>query len=558
MDTPHQEFSDTGYELMLAGYPGGALVVDGNASVLHSNAKGGGLAALLEHGAAPQISAMVAGCRSTGEIVSQPVSLQSSQGEIVIEVTILPAQDLGKFIVISRDLTMERNLRTALVESRQRYKDLVEVSSDFSWEVDEHGNFSFVTPRGAIGYDADELIDKPAVNFVLDPDFFSPLPFVSKRSIENIEIWMQRKDNKTACMVLSAVPLIANEGGEKVWKGTRGICRDVTLDRENESALARARHREQLLNYIVSTIRDELDPTNMLSAAAAATGQALSVAGCMIFRKSASEGFVRAAEYGNAGDVAILADELSCLDRELPVNSFELGEWNVLAAATSYRQSVNGAITIWKAKSSDDWDDDHRIMISDIANQLGIANEQIANHERIVALSRTDSMTGLLNRRAFFGEEIPRRVTRLMKNNQTAALMYIDMDNFKLVNDVNGHQAGDDAILMLRDMLKEFSRPGDAVARLGGDEFALWMDGISPEVTINRAEQLLARSKCMAEYSGSPEKPLGISVGIAIFDPACAESMDSLVSRADAAMYDVKNSGKGGYSIAPSPEKDSA
>ena len=131
---------------------------------------------------------------------------------------------------------------------------------------------------------------------------------------------------------------------------------------------------------------------------------------------------------------------------------------------------------MWKPAKSEAWDDDHRLMLTDVANQLGIANEQIANHERIVALSRTDSMTGLLNRRAFYEEELPRRISRLERANQTASMFYVDMDNFKRVNDVHGHQAGDEAILFLRDMLINFSRPGDLIARLGGDEFAMWLD----------------------------------------------------------------------------------
>ena len=87
---------------------------------------------------------------------------------------------------------------------------------------------------------------------------------------------MRRKDGSTACMILSCVPLIAKDGE---WRGARGVARDVTRDREREAALTRARNREQLLNYIVSTIRDELEPHNMLEAAATATARALVAAG---------------------------------------------------------------------------------------------------------------------------------------------------------------------------------------------------------------------------------------------------------------------------------------
>ena len=194
---------------------------------------------------------------------------------------------------------------------------------------------------------------------------------------------------------------------------------------------------------------------------------------------------------------------------------------------------------------------DHLILIADIANQLGIANEQVTNHERIVALSRTDSMTGLLNRRAFFEEELPRRVARLERSRQSAALFYVDMDNFKRVNDAHGHQVGDDAIMFLRDMLMDFSRPGDVIARLGGDEFAMWLDGISADVTESRAHDLIEKSRAMDQFSGDADHPLGISVGIALFDPDTGESLDDLVARADSAMYAIKNAGKGGYYMAP-------
>ena len=195
------------------------------------------------------------------------------------------------------------------------------------------------------------------------------------------------------------------------------------------------------------------------------------------------------------------------------------------------------------------WENDHLILISDIANQLGIANEQISNHERIVALSRTDSMIGLLNRRAFYEEDLPRRISRLERTRETAALFFVDMDNFKLVNDIHGHQAGDDAILFLRDLLMEMSRPGDVIARLGGDEFAMWLDGISPEVSEKRASRLIEASETLRQFSGNDEMPLGISVGVAIFDPEKKESLDSVMARADAAMYTVKNASKGGYNM---------
>ncbi len=541
-------------EKLLAGYPGAALLVADDGSILHSNAKAAGLEALIQHDAAPEIINLIEEARTNGSVAAGSVSLNSAKGEIVLEITVVPGLgEAGEMVVMARDMTMERNLRTALVESRQRYKDLVEVSSDFSWEVNPEGEFVFVSPRGALGFKAEELINKKTEDFVISPEEFSPLPFVSERPLDNVEIWMNHKDGSTACVILSCVPLMSEEDGKQLWKGTRGVCRNVTEERENESALARARRREQHLNYIVSTIRDELEPHNMLNAAAAATARALGVAGCRIYRRGDENKFMIAAEHGNTKGLDNLDAQFAPLESGDHAAEITIGKWQVLATATNYRQRVNGALSIWKAAGDDGWEDDHQLLISDIANQLGIANEQISNHERIVALSRTDSMTGLLNRRAFYEEELPRRVNRLERNREKAALFYIDLDNFKQVNDIRGHQAGDDALLFLRDLLMEMSRPGDVIARLGGDEFAMWLDGISEEVTEDRAARLIKASKKMRKFSGDDDHPLGISVGVAMFDPDIDESLDDLMARADAAMYEVKNKGKGNYHMADPP-----
>lgn len=542
-------------EQLLAGYGGAAALTAADGEILATNAKGAALGALIKHGAAPEIHELMEQAAADQTIAAGSLALKGSKGEIMLEVTVIPRRgtDPLELLVLSRDMTMERNLRTTLVESRQRYKDLVEVSSDFSWEVDTSGKFVFVSPKGALGYTAEELIDEDAESFVVDPEDFSPVPFLSERELDDVELWLKNKDGSTACMLLSCLPLFAGDGGQEAWRGCRGVCRDVTEERESEAALARARHREQLLNYIVSQIRDELEPENMLEAAGAATARALGAAGCRIYRLNDGGSFAVAADYGNGDGLDGLETRFDELKGGGQVAEFELGNWQVLATSTHYRNQTNGALAMWKAKTSGPWDDDHQLLIADVANQLGIANEQISNHERIVALSRTDGMTGLLNRRAFYEEELPRRIARLERNRQTAALFYVDMDNFKRVNDVHGHQAGDDAILMLRDMLMEFSRPGDVIARLGGDEFAMWLDGISEQVSRQRAQQLLTRSEALRPLSGDDAHPLGISLGIAIFDPGAGETLDDLLARADAAMYAVKKASKGGFEMAPPP-----
>lgn len=542
---------------LIAGYPGPALLLDQTGKPLIANAKGSGLEKALAGGAVAEIDTLIGKAMESASIASATLTIATSRGELVLEVTALPILDsngaIEKILVLARDLTMERNLRSTLVESRQRYKDLVEISSDFSWEVDAQGKLIFVSPQGALGFKPDELVGRDVREFVIDADDYTPFPFTTTRKLDHVEMWMTNKDGTTACVVVSALPLVKNDDENETWIGCRGNCRDVTEERESEAALARARHREQLLNYIVSQIRDEIEPHDMLMAAATATARALGAAGSRIYREDIDRGgFAVAAEYGNVDDVEALREKIAGLKAGEVIDVL-LGNWSALVATTQYRGIVNGALAMWKLKKDEVWDNDHRLMLTDVANQLGIANEQIANHERIVKLSRTDGMTGLLNRRAFYEEELPRRIARLERSGQTASMFYVDMDNFKRVNDVHGHQAGDDAILFLRDLLINFSRPGDLVARLGGDEFALWLDGIDEETSIKRAAQLIATSKQMVSMSGDEDHPLGISIGVAFFDPKTGETLDDLLARADAAMSSVKKTSKGGFELAPPP-----
>jgi diguanylate cyclase (GGDEF)-like protein len=103
----------------------------------------------------------------------------------------------------------------------------------------------------------------------------------------------------------------------------------------------------------------------------------------------------------------------------------------------------------------------------------------------------------------------------------------------------------------VRNILLQHTRPTDMVARLGGDEFAAWLTGADLAIAKTRAGQFLTRIGALAEKSGSPDRPLGMSIGIAAWTPDSGEALDTLLARADQAMYNAKRAGKGNFAIAP-------
>lgn len=485
------------------------------------------------------------------------------------DVTILPLNN-GGAIACAHDVTLQANLQAALIESRQRYKDFVSISSDFAWETGIDGSFVFVSPRGALGHAAASLIGTDPADLVMERAPGADLPFSTRTLIEGEEVWLRHTNGSSSCLMVSAKPIYDRQSR---WIGARGVCRDVTLERDRDSELIRARNRERILNHVVRTFRDEVDPQNMLRVAASTLARGLGAESCHIYRRSGSCADSTDLELGvaethpvhlEAGSIFIPGalhgtctpkDALPVLERLDAGNMFVDGDLDgreVLAAPCHYRHRINGAVILWRAPGRGPWGRDDRLLVSDIADQIGIANEQIAAHEDIVRLSRTDGLTGLFNRRAFF-EEAERRYHRLRRNpHACATLMYLDLDNFKVVNDLHGHAAGDTILCEVRDILLSNTRPTDLVARLGGDEFALWLESADSDIAVKKAETLLARAEeCFAHISIDADSPIGFSIGIAVYSGDHPESIDSLIARADQAMYVVKHGNKAGYSLAP-------
>ena len=166
---------------------------------------------------------------------------------------------------------------------------------------------------------------------------------------------------------------------------------------------------------------------------------------------------------------------------------------------------------------------------------------------RLVAqqlLARTDALTGIANRRAFF-EAGTLELERVRRHGRALTVAYADIDDFKLVNDRLGHAQGDALLVSVAQTLRGATRPFDMVARLGGDEFGILL----PETDAPTAEAILTRLRgqvvATAEEGGWA---IGLSVGAAVF-LAAPRAVDELTARADELMYMVKRGAKGSIRI---------
>jgi diguanylate cyclase (GGDEF)-like protein len=160
-------------------------------------------------------------------------------------------------------------------------------------------------------------------------------------------------------------------------------------------------------------------------------------------------------------------------------------------------------------------------------------------------LSRTDPLTGLPNRRAFL-ERLSDELARAKRSRQPVCIAYIDIDNFKRINDDKGHVEGDAFLKQVAQAIRETIRASDVASRLGGDEFAVLFTDAKRSAVEPVAHRLLARSRSLGERY--PGLDIGASIGMAWFESA-PDSAELLLDRADAAMYEAKSAGKHRFAL---------
>jgi diguanylate cyclase len=187
-------------------------------------------------------------------------------------------------------------------------------------------------------------------------------------------------------------------------------------------------------------------------------------------------------------------------------------------------------------------------LVAGIATGLASSfNKQLAAQRRVSHQAQYDALTGLLNRKSF--EETLNNMIEVAKQRDTLlAVLFVDLDKFKQVNDIYGHDMGDELLKAVARQLRSTVRDGDAVARLGGDEFMIVLAGLrEPESATVVADKIVKTLSSPFRIRGK-ELHISASVGISLF-PDDGRDVETLVKSADSTMYAVKATGKNHYKI---------
>ncbi|MCT2345461.1 sensor domain-containing diguanylate cyclase [Niallia taxi] len=404
--------------------------------------------------------------------------------------------------------------------NEDRFRLLVEHVSDWIWEVDENGIYTYASPqiKDILGYSPAEVIGKTPFHLMepLEGKRIAPIfeyHVANKLPIKSLENINLHRDGHEVILETSGSPII-NADGKCI--GYRGIDRDITLRKQQE------RRQQQLLDII------EASPDFIAT---------LDTAGNSLYYNPAARKMLGINQKEITGDKVTqkwITDKIKTVG--IPT-AIEKGHWK--GETTIFKEDgakipVSQMIVAHKSENGD------VEFLSTIAHDITERKEL----EKVVYYqAHYDPLTNLPNRRFLHN-----KLSKLI-GNQTqhkVAVLFMDLDNFKEINDNLGHEIGDKLLKMTADRLKSGVREVDFVCRYGGDEFILMLENIQSNIEVEeRAERIIEAFQEPFQFDGFSWKISG-SIGISIF-PDDGADLAALIQKADNAMYQIKRTGKNNF-----------
>jgi diguanylate cyclase (GGDEF)-like protein/PAS domain S-box-containing protein len=420
------------------------------------------------------------------------------------------------------DTTERRIAEHRLIDSERRYRALVEASPSLIWICDDKGRLTFVSERACrdmFGGEPRELIGRHVADFS-GPGFtrreflrrFSPA--MHGRPVFEMEAILRDARGQPLSVSVSALPIL-NAGGQ--IDSVTGVCTDITAAKQRERELNVALRNQQAIfdaagEGIVFVRNARIEgPNRALARMLGVTREAL--VGQPVEEILAAQSDWETID--QATRAAAVRGEAAIHEVMLRAHDGR----NVWCQLTS-RQAGDGGAYI--------------LVLTDITSLK--RREELAWHH-----ANHDELTGLPNRRQL-GEHARRLLSVALRQRRLAAVLVLDLDGFKEINDLFGHSYGDGLLKRVALRLSGVLRDYDVVARTGGDEFVVLLPEIEqPSVAMVVAEKLIAAAS--------------ENVGCALF-PGDGQDFETLLAAADSAMYAAKAAGKNRYQLAAEAGRD--
>ena len=430
---------------------------------------------------------------------------------------------------ILRDVTAHRQMQQALRESEEKYRSILETIEEAYYEVDLKGNL--VLCNGAfcrmLGYKAEELIGKNNRSFQ-PPEaattVFSIFNQVYRSGMPaNSFDWVMLRKDGSRVLGEGSVQLVRDYQGNVT--GFRGILRDVTERRRVEQALRESEARFRALTHLSSDWYWEKDAELRYTRMEGRHEKA----------KSIQNSFVGKRPWET--ELEVITDggwqaHRSVLDAREPFRDVVM--FRELADGRPYYINVSGEPVF-----------DGTGMFSGYRGVSREITDQKMAEERIKHLATHDALTGLPNR-VMFSHLLTTAIPLAQRQRRSLAVLFIDLDRFKFINDTLGHEAGDKLLKKVTSRFKKALRASDVIARFGGDEFVVLVQDLSDtKHVVTIARKILSAAIRPVTLMGR-ECRVTASIGIAMY-PQDGDNEQSLMKNADIAMYFAKEEGKNNF-----------
>lgn len=317
--------------------------------------------------------------------------------------------------------------------------------------------------------------------------------------------------------------------------------------RASREALARSAARQSLVAELGQRALQGLDAEDLMAEVLNRSCSLLGADAAMVTQRldDSSSVRIRAAVGVDESGRHEIAPGPEDPSREIPALVAEMGRVTLAVPIAGREDSFGWVSAHWNA-AHEASGDEHDFLRA-ISNLLGNALERGRVEQEIRHQALHDPLTGLPNR-TLFVDRLHLALAQCERRGSAVAVLFMDIDNFKVINDSLGHTAGDQILSAASDRLAQTLRPGDTIARFGGDEFVIICDGLSdPDEAARIAQRTIAELSRPFALAAS-EHVVSASIGISLADGIRRDPED-LVREADAAMYRAKEKGRGRYEL---------
>src|SRR6056297_810443 len=417
----------------------------------------------------------------------------------------------------------------ALRNSEQRYRGLFEKVLDGVYQVSVDGHFIACNPSlvQMLGYDSEaELMGLPSTaELYAEPEERATFVEALNRegNLRNAELKLLRKDG-SQIVVLENARVLYDENGTVI--GHEGTLSDITERKLAELEVRAEKERAQVtLNSIAdgvittdnAGVVDYLNPVaQMLTGWTLEAARARPVSEIIMLRHE-TEGHT----LPNPAEVCLREDKVTEVGQHSVLIARDGSEIPIQDSAAPIRDTrgeLAGAV----------------LVVHDVSKERQL-RRQLAHH------AAHDSLTGLINRREF--EQRLENALVSAREGGAHVLLYVDLDQFKVVNDTCGHTAGDQLLKQITTLIRNLVRTSDTVSRLGGDEFGVLLENCTLERAVEIADDMRAAIRGYRFVAKDASFEIGASIGLVEID-GDSESIESLLSAADVACYSAKDLGR--------------